>query len=510
LPGIELKEINDMAAKMPETENAFALITAPAKMKDQLPSSEELQKEIIAATRQEVTPYEEKAIAKSLMEQAPVPGKVTSETQNAKLGTTDMTLSNGVTITIKPTTFKNDQILMDGWRKGGYQRFPLADKENVQYAAQIVQMMGVKDMSPTDLDKFLSGKSVSVTPYINDYEEGIEGGSSVKDFETFLQLTHLFLTQPRKDQSLFNSFISKQKSSIQFLRQNPQYFFQDTLMKIVYNNNPWVSVLPTIEGMNSLNADKALTYYKQIFDNADGLHFTFVGNIDPKTARPLLEKYLGSLPGKPEEHMFKDNGIRPVQGVVNANIKKGKEAQSVVTVLWTGETQYSREENIALKALLDVLNIKVIEKLREEMSGMYSGGLGGSIQKRPYVHYTISASIPCGPENVDKLTAALFDLIKNAQEKGIDPKDLEKVKETWKKQYRVSLQENESWLTNLSQAFIDNNSPENILDFEQKVNALTVQDLQKVAKKFLRNDNYIKAVLYPENAQVSDSGKKTF
>ncbi|HWJ27358.1 MAG TPA: hypothetical protein VNS32_12510, partial [Flavisolibacter sp.] len=130
--------------------------------------------------------------------------------------------------------------------------------------------------------------------------------------------------------------------------------------------------------------------------------------------------------------------------------------------------------------------------------------------RRPYVHYSISARIPCGPEDVDKLTAALFDLIKNAQEKGIDQKDLDKVKETWKKQYRVSLQENEAWLTNLSQAFIDNNNPENILDFEQKVDALTTQDLQKAAQKFLRNDNYVKAVLYPENAQVSDNAKKAF
>src|SRR6266576_2576529 len=193
-----------------------------------------------------------------------------------------------------------------------------------------------------------------------------------------------------------------------------------------------------------------------------------------------------------------------------ASIKKGKESQSFVRLMWTGETQYSREENIAFKALIDALNIKVVEKLREEMSGMYSGGLNGSIQKRPYVHYTINASIPCGPENVEKLTTALFDIIKNAQEKGIDQKDLDKVKEKWKKQYRVSLQNNEAWLANLSNAFIDQNNPENILDYEQKVDALTVQDLQKAAQKFLSTTSYIKAVLYPENATVEEGVKKAF
>jgi zinc protease len=219
--------------------------------------------------------------------------------------------------------------------------------------------------------------------------------------------------------------------------------------------------------------------YNQIFSNADGMHFTFVGNIDPSTAKPLFEKYLGSLPAKPEEHKFKDNGARPVQGTLLANIKKGKEPQSFINIIWSGETQYSREENLALKALIEALNIKIIEKLREEMSGIYGGGLNGAIQKRPYVHYTVMANIPCGPENVEKLTDTLFQLIKNAQAKGVEQKDLDKVKETWKKQYKVSLQNNEAWLENLSTAFIDQNNPENILDYEQKVDALTIQDRKK-------------------------------
>jgi len=399
---------------------------------------------------------------------------------------------------------------MDCWRWGGWQRFSLEDKDNAKHAAELVSMMGVKDMSPTDLQKFLSGKTVEVMPYINDHEEGIQGSSSTKDFETFLQLVNLYFTQPRKDQALFNSYLTKQKGQLQFLKSNPRYFFQDTLYKIAYNNSPWVSFLPSSEEFENLKLDKIMADYGKIFSNADGMHFTFVGNVDLSNAKPLFEKYLGSLPGKPEEHAFKDNGARPVQGAVLANIKKGKESQSFINVIWSGETQYSREENIAFRALIDALNIKIVEKLREEMSGMYSGGLSGSIQKRPYVHYTVTANIPCGPENVDKLTDALFGLIKDAQEKGIDQKDLDKVKETWKKQYKVNMQSNDAWLDNLSNAFIDQNNPENILDYEQKVDALTVQDLQNAAKKFLSTTNYIKAVLYPESAKVEEGVKKAF
>jgi zinc protease len=195
---------------------------------------------------------------------------------------------------------------------------------------------------------------------------------------------------------------------------------------------------------------------------------------------------------------------------VLANIKRGKEPQSIISITWSGETKYNQEENLAFRALIDAMNIKIIEKLREEMSGIYGGGLNGSIQKRPYAHYTISAAIPCGPENVDKLTDALFELIKNARDNGIEQKDLDKVKETWKKQYKVNLQSNEAWLSQLSNAFINQTDPENFLKYEQMVDALTVQDIKEAAQKFLSTTSYIKAVLYPENANVQEGVKKAF
>jgi zinc protease len=510
LPTITVNEINAVAKKMPASTSSFALLTAPAAQKDKLPTTAALLNDVVVASKQTVKPYEEKAVATNLMEGTMTAGAVVNESKNAKLGTTDFTLSNGVSITIKPTTFKNDEILMDAWRLGGWQRFPLADKDNAKNAAQIVDVMGVKDMSPTDLEKFLSGKTIGVTPYINDYEEGIQGNTSVKDFETFLQLVNLYLTQPRKDQALFNSFITKTKSQLQFLKSNPRAFYSDTLTKIIYNNSPWVTGVPKPEDFDNVTSDKVLDIYKQIFGNADGMHFTFVGNVDVDKAKPLFEKYLGSLPAQKTEHQFKDNGTRPVKGVVDANIKKGKEPQSLVTVLWTGETEYNSNEKLAFKALIDALNIKVIEKLREELGGMYSGGLNGSIQKRPYVNYSASASIPCGPENVDKLTNALFDIIKNAQDGKIPQTDLDKVKETLKKQYRVSIQENDPWLENLSQAYINQTNPEEILSYEQRVNALTLQDLQKAAQKFFDMKNYVKAVLYPEGYNVQEGVKKTF
>jgi zinc protease len=508
LPLITLNEVNAAAKKMPPTANAFALLQAPEKKKKELPAGDELLKAVIAATNKPVKPYEEKALASSLLDEEPETGKITAETKNEKLGTTEFTLGNGITITVKPTQLQNDEILLDAWRWGGFHRFDLADKDNAQYAASIVSEMGVKDMSPTDLQKFLAGKTVEGFPYINNHEEGFQGSSSVKDFETFLQLLHLYFTRPRKDETLFKSFVSKNKTMLLFVKQNPQLWYSDTLTKILYNNHPWASSgMPKPEELDKLNLDKIFSIYGQIFGNAWGMHFTFVGNIDVEKAKPLFEKYIGSLPAAATEIKYKDNGVRLVKGITEVNLKRGKEKQSMINIFFEGETEYSREERLHLAALLEVLNIKIIEKLREDMSGIYGGGIRGGIEKRPYVHYSISARVPCGPENVEKLSTAFLDLVKEVQEKGPGQKELDKVKETWKKQYHVNLQSNDWWLTALSSAWINQDNPEDELSYEQKVDAITAEDVQKAAKKYLTLNNMVKAVLYPESANITPGVK---
>lgn len=498
LPTITLQEVNALAKKMETTQGKFAMLLAPEKNKENLPTDNDLLALVTKAHNMPAKPYTEKAIATSLMTKLPTPGKITATTTNQLLGTTDLTLSNGITITLKPTEFKNDQIQMDAWRRGGSHGFAIADKENAENAASIIDAMGVSDLSPTDLRKFLTGKTINVTPYINSYDEGIDGTSTVKDFETFLQLVNLYFTHPRKDALLFQSFINNQKGFVQNMKSNPNTFFADTVVKIQYNNNPWADGIPSASDFDKINLDKSFKIYNDIFGNAYGMHFTFVGNIDPKTAQPLLERYLGSLSSSKKENVSVDEGLRPMKGIINATINKGAAKQSQVNILFSGPATYSKAENLKLRALMDVLNIRMIEKLREEMSGIYGGGMNGSITNRPYNHYGITISFPCGPENVDKLTTALFELIKNVQNKGIEESYLSKVKETLKKTDQDRVKQNEYWLAALSQAWIENDDPALILNYPQRIDALTTADLQQTAQKYFNMQNYIKSVLNPE------------
>jgi zinc protease len=499
LPGITLQEVNDVAKKMESKQGKFVLLTAPENSAAQLPSNDELLAMLNNAYQLPVKAYEEKAIAKSLLDKTPKPGKIIEEKLNATLGTLDLTLSNGITITLKPTNFKNDEIQMDAWRWGGSYNYPLADKQNAENAATLVQAMGVKDMSPIELRKFLAGKTVSAQSYINQLEEGVQGNSSVKDLETFFQLIYLYFTQPRKDEQLFHSYINAQKSFLKNMKANPFAYFSDTLTKIEFNNNPWAGGLPDAEDFDKINLDTAFSIYKNIFNNAYGMHFSFVGNIDTSKIKTLLEEYLAGLPSAEKENKFTDVGLRPVKGVVNATIEKGNEPKSLVNIIFTGEAPYSREEALKLSVLAEVLNIKIIEELREQMSGIYGGGMHAGFAKRPYNNYSISVSFPCGPENVDTLTKALFKIITDAQQNGVEQKDLDKVKANLQEQNAADLKNNDHWLDVLTNSWINREDPQWIFEYSKAVDALTVADMQEAAKKYFNMQNYIKAVLLPES-----------
>ena len=498
LSKITVEEINALAKRTETQQGFFTMLMAAEKSKSSLPSADSLIYYVTAARAIPAQPYQEKVLAKTLIDRMPVAGKIVQESKDAALGTTNLTLSNGITVTLKPTDFKNDEIQMDSWRWGGHHVYPIADKMNAEKAATLVQSMGVKDFSPTDLRKFLAGKTVQVTPYISADDEGIEGRSSVKDMETFFQLVHVYFTQPRKDAALFQNYVSSQKSILENMKSIPQAYFSDTLSKVVYNNHPYTPIMETAASFDQLNLDRSMAIYKEVFSNADGLHFTFVGNIDVDKIKQYITTYLGSLPGSPTKHNYKDVGLRPAKGPLNVNVKKGAEKQSLVVMQYSGEMAYNKETDLQLAMLSEVMNIKIIEKLREEMGGIYGGGMRGGLSKRPYEQYDISVSFPCGPENVDKLVTAFLGIVKDVSDKGIEEKDMAKVKETLKKQYEVQIKNNDYWLNSLSKSFIDQTDPSWILAYPGKVEGVTAAQLQQLCKKLMDTPNYIKAVLYPE------------
>lgn len=500
LDDITLEEINQYVSKTipPPTEPKLVILTGPEKADFEMPGNEALLAMSENALKQDLKPYEENVIATSIMEEIPDPGKITSSTENIALGITEVTLDNGVKVILKPTDFKNDQVILSSSRFGGQYQYDPKNRVDAEYASSLVTQMGIGEFSPLDIRKILAGKNASVTPRIGTYSEGINGQCSAADVETMLQLVNLYFTQPRKDAELFNSFISKQQTLYKNMAADPQYTFQDAVLKTLYKDHPWAPRLPKPETFSQIDLQRSLDIYKDRFKNANGFTFVLVGAFDTNAVKPMLETYLGSLPSTGKISTVKDVGLRPVKGPLKKEVNKGAEPKSLIRMFWNGETNYTEEEHFKVQALAEIMNIRIIETLREELSGIYGGGMYGSMNKYPYSSYSLGISIPCGPENIDQLISATLTEIEKVKTNGPSEGDLNKIKETWKQQHLVNIKENGFWARQLLHSVEIGADPNRLLSYQERVDALTPKDVQAVAKKYLDMKHYVQFVLNPE------------
>jgi zinc protease len=501
MPSITLEDLNAMAKKIAEGSGTFyAMLLGPQPSATvKLPTAEELIAINMAVAKKDVKPYEEKAIAASLISKMPVAGKIVSETKDATWGATVWELSNGVKVTVKKTDYKNDQIIMGARRAGGIGNYPLAEKYNANYATAVAEAMGIGEFSPTDLQKALSGKVASARAVLSGTFDGFSGSSNVKDLETMMQLLYLRATSPRTDTALFRSFVQRSKSQMAFAMSNPQTAFIDTLINAMYDNNPLAPIaVPKAEYYDKINMDKALAIYRERLGDASGMHFVFVGSIDEAVLKPLVETYIASLPASGKKFEWKDQGVRMTKGKKQLDFYKGQAQQSLILAFHSGEVPYSEDLELKADAISEILNIRIIEELREKIQGIYSGGTSASVEKIPYNNFQIVFQLPCGPEKIDTLLLAMNAEIESLKKNGPTEEVLNKVKQQWVEAYKTSLQENGTWLNRILRDRFPGAEADRFLNYEKYVAALTPAQIKVAANILLGGQNVFTAILRPE------------
>ncbi|HRP88773.1 MAG TPA: insulinase family protein [Edaphocola sp.] len=503
IPGITLEEVNKEAKTwLDNNKNYFTLVTGNGKDL-KVSSQEELLKTVQASFQQKVTANEVKEIASQLLDKEPIAGKITGEVKDKDLGSTTYTLSNGLKVTIKKTDFKNDEILFSGIKKGGTNSYGAEDKSNTQLGLSFLGSMGYGNFTPNQLKDFLAGKTVNVSASMGAISNNVKGNSSIKDLETLLQLNYLKLTEPRKDADLLNGVIKSSKAQLTFMANNPQMAFINGMLKDLYNNSPLAPLaVPTEEDFDKIDLDRTLAIYKKEFSDATGFEFFFVGNIDEATIKPLIEKYIASLPVTAGEvPNYKDNGLRAKKGVNQFKFYKGSDDKSLILSNYFGTIPYSEDLEMKADMMAEIINIKITEIIREKMSAIYGGGMSATVIDKPYNHYQIMAQLPCGSENVDKVLKAMDDIIKDIKTKGPDAADLEKVKMAKYEKHKDAVKENNYWLGKLQSLIFWGDSKDRFLNFDKNVESVSAKDIQETAQKLFDGKNIYNAIMYPEKVK---------
>ena len=343
----------------------------------------------------------------------------------------------------------------------------------------------------------MTGKVASASPFIGEIEEGLNGNSSRRDLETMFQLIYLRFMQPRADATAFTVQAAQQKSMLADQSAIPEFAFFEALARAIYPNHPRRR-FPTAAMVDEWNLEKSLAFYKDRFADASDFTFVFVGSFDAATLKPLVERYLGALPSIHRKETWKDIGARMSTGVIQKKVEKGIEPKSLNAIVFSGPFEHDPLHRVAIRALSEVLQMRLLETIREELGGTYSISVGPSYQRFPNPEYSITIQFGCAPERADDLIKRVFQEIDKLKTNGPTDKQVNDEKEALLRDFETNSKQNSFLLSQISQRYQLGEDPAGFWSITEQYKTIDAAMIQQAAKTYLNPNNSVRVTLLPE------------
>lgn len=500
LPTLTLAEVEAIGKEFYVDQNRDVLIQAPEKDKDTLPTEAAVNAWFTEVNQEELTAYVDQVSDLPLLDKEPVKGSVVGATELAAIEAKELILSNGVKVVLKPTAFKNDEILIRAFSPGGTSLYGDADYYSASNAAALVNSSGLGQLNTVELQKYLTGKRVNISPSIGERTEGISGSTDKEGLKTAFEMIYGYFTVPRIEDDIFQSTISRTLSMLENRESNPSFVFSEAIQKSLYGDN--IRRIPASEsGVKQIDQQRALEIFKERFADASDFTFTIVGSFTEDEIKPYLEQYLASLPVLKRDEQAKDLGIiEPAKGFEKV-VNKGQEQKAQVRLSYYGDYRYSEIENLNLDALESVLSIKLIERLREDESGVYGTGANASYSKFPRERFSFHVGFGTSVDKYQGLINSALDEIRKVKENGPTQVDLEKFVIEQKRQMEVQLKQNGFWMGQIFGSYLNDEDPTYITRYLEDLDKITVESVKDVANKYLQEDKLFRFILLPDEVK---------
>jgi zinc protease len=499
LPTITVNDITTLAKERLSGEAMVVLAVTPKKDGVRVPEAADLRAAFQEGERAAVLPWSDSTTTRALIERPPTPGTVASRREIADIGVTVVKFSNGVEAWLKPTDFKNDQVLFAMYGKGGASLAPSeADYLQARFATQYVGLSGLGGIKALDLDKMLAGKLASASAYISTSTQGVSGSASPAELETALQLTYLNFTAPGDDPDALALMKRQLEVAIANRDRSPGQVFGQKVAEINTSNHFTAKAL-TAADIAALDRGKMMAFYRERFANAADFTLFMVGAFKVDTVVPLLARYVGSLPskGQPTSN-YKDLGVRFPTGVQKVNVQKGREPRSQTIMSFFADPPFDAMEQEKIIAATSILNTVLRDSLREELGQTYTVQVGFNQSAPQRGDGYVAVSFNAAPENIGAMSDRVLAEVKKLQDNGPTADQVARAREGARRDYETALQQNNYWLGRLQRVHIIGADPSEIVTRTARIETLTPALLQDVFKKYFPSDRMTVVTLIPE------------
>ena len=504
LPTITLADFSQRLDQWVSTKNKVMIIQGPeGEGVEHLneAASMAILEEVASA---EIEPYEDEALAESLVSGELVPADLVSERKLDVLDAVEWTLANGAKVIFRHADFEKDQVQIRGYSKGGSSLYEAADVPNTGMLTDLVSMYGVGEFDAMGLQKMLSGKNVSLMPTLGSMSEGINGSASPKDVETMMQLLYLSFNEPRFDKEAHDAIVTRFLAFVENMNNNPQKVMGDSLSLILTDYHPRTRVLDT-KYLEDIEYDRIEDIYRDRFADASDFFFVIVGNMDQEEVKMLARKYIGAIGDMDRTETWVDRKVYEPEGVVEKVIPMTLATPKAnVNLVINQEMEYNPYNRMVMRVIQNVLDLRYTETIREEEGGTYGVGIRTSLSKWPVEKATMRIMFDCDPDRAAELKEIVFAELEKLASEGPSEEDLSKTVENILKDREQSKEHNSYYLNTLYNYYVYGINFDDPANYEDVVNGLSTKDVQKLMQAFYEDPNMVDVVFVPKEEAAAE------
>ena len=498
-PNIPVQAINQMLPELISAtdSNLVVMIMAQEKEGKVYPTEKDMAAAVAAARAEKLEAYVDNVKNEPLVDVAKIKaGKIVSESENKTFGYKELKLSNGATVILKKTDFKDDEVQMQAFAMGGKSMFGAADYTNLKVFDQVIGISGLGNFSSTELQKALAGKECNADAALGNTRQYVTAHSTPKDIETMMQMQYLYFTGINKDEKQFQNLMTQLDMALKNKSLSPDAVFSDSLAATVYAHNPRFTQIDH-KDLKDINYDRILEMAKDRFKNAGQFTFVFCGNFDEQTLRPLIEQYVASLPSTGAKAEDFKEVLTLAKGEVVNNFKvKTESPKATAYEMWYADMPYTLENIVKLDAVGQVLSMLYLKTIRDDESAAYScGAFGGFNNSSRQAKAQLQAYCPMNPDKQEIAVRLLHEGIANMQ-KAVDADQLKKVKEYMLKQIDVDAKKNGYWINTITT--YKEFGLDVYTDYKKTVEALTTDSVRDFLNQLLKSGNHTEVIMLPE------------
>ncbi|MFW5826572.1 MAG: M16 family metallopeptidase [Alkalispirochaeta sp.] len=511
IPGITAAEVAEIADDFSREDNRIVIgnievdDSGALRSGDAVPEREEFHSILAEVESSEIAPPLPEDPAAELLADDPEGGEIVERIEHEEVETRELRLSNGMRVFLKSTDLREDEILFSAYSPGGLAVVSPEDAPAAQLAERVADESGLGNLSASALERFLAGRSTSLTSSINRVSESMSGSTRRADQELLFQMIYAAFTAPRFDESAWDTVRQETIQQLQSSAVSPQGRYSRRLQELFAGESPRLAPLTT-EEVERVDLAQMRDIYADRFDDPGDFSLFFVGSLEVEEMEELAERYLAAIPQSEttEELIPEDTFPRP-EGITDDTVYAGSEPVAQLVMVLHGPYEWSQEENHRFNSMVSILNIRLREEIREAMGGAYSVGAGGWRwrQPRPWSYAQIAFGLD--PERVPELRERALEIVTELAEEAPAETYVERVQAQQRDQYRQGLQENDYWLSVLQFSVEHNRELSRILEYPELVESLTAEEVRERARRYLNPDRRIELLLLPEDAQ-DDTG----